>query len=326
MRTVFFFTLYILLFLPLAAQADIYRWQSSDGSWHFSDNLSKVPSRYRDQVKREALPEKAEENPSPIQEETAVQNPENPDALGEAKAEGKEEVAAVEKEEAVEEKAKEPDSGTKTYKIEYTEAEDSLELDVTFNEDKTFTFVLDTGASFVTLSRKSAEKLGYDPEEILPRVYMSTANGLVSANLIRLASVQVGDAVVHDVTAIVHGGEELGIDGLLGLSFLNEFDWSNDTMNEVLILKEFKNKPEDEVYGGHNEKWWRKKFEVAKKKIKRTEDYIEELKAMNMIVLYKRKRRDKEVKIQEANRDFHREELHILDRKANRYEVPRYWR
>lgn len=329
MRTVVFITICIFLFLPLAAQADLYRWQDSSGEWHFCDDPSKIPERYRDQVKREALPESPETPPPPIVEsgpvkETAVAEPSG-------------------------EEARKPDSevGPKTYMIEYTETEYSLKLDVTINENHTFPFLLDTGATFVSLSKSVGKELGYNRHDILPRIYISTANGLITCSLVRLDSVQVGDAVVRDVTAIVCGDNEDEVEqdeeeeneeeniitrGALGLSFLNEFDWSNDTMEEVLTLKEFSHKPEDDVYGGHNEKWWRKKFKAAKKEIKETEEQIElvkdneETRKKGIKTLYNSIIMEREIEILKANRDFFREELAILDRKANRYEVPRSWR
>jgi clan AA aspartic protease (TIGR02281 family) len=322
MRTLISFTLFILIFLPPAVQADIYRWQDNSGSWHITDDPSTIPSRYRDQVKKEVLPEQPEEEPPPVEEDLPVQIPEG----DEETAEAEEEEAATDAEEDSDEKSPETDTGPKTYKIEYTETEDSLELDVILNEKHTFTFMLDTGASYIILSREVAEELGYDPDEIMARVYVSTANGVITSRLVRIPTVQVGDAVVHNVKALVQEEENMGVKGLLGLSFLNEFDWSNDTMEEVLTLKEFTNKPEDEVYGGHNEKWWKKKFKDAKKQINEIQENLQELEDLKFKIVSRNSTRDWYVKIEEANLEFYKEELSLLDRKANQYAVPRSWR
>lgn len=297
------------LLLPLAtAQADIYRWQDQEGNWHFADSPSKVPQRYKDQVKREVLPERSEKAPSPV-----------PGPALKGKTDRKEK--PEEKAEASGET-----SGPKTYKIDYAERGNSLTLDVTLNGSDTFPFVVDTGASFISLSREVAEAIGYSPDDILPRIFMSTANGMTTGRLVRLASVQVGDACVHDVVAVVHGEDALGVPGLLGLSFLNEWDWSSDTMNGVLTLTEFTNSPKDDVYGGHNEKWWRKKFDAAKKDVKTVKAQIQAINDRRLNVLSQKQGREELVKILEANLDFYREELTILDRKANRCMVPRWWR
>ncbi len=46
--------LILVLVLPLISYAaDIYKWVDKDGSVNFTDDLSKVPPEYRDQVKTE---------------------------------------------------------------------------------------------------------------------------------------------------------------------------------------------------------------------------------------------------------------------------------
>ncbi len=303
------FTL-LLLFCP-AVHGDLYRWQDSAGDWHVANDIDKVPERYREEARSKALTEPEVDEPK-----SATQGTQTPSIEAFAAPKGLKETGAT------------PNTTPeqKIYTIEYEETDHRLDLQVTLNDAHTFTFMLDTGASFVVLSRETAEQMGYDPDKILPRLYFSTANGMITSRLIRLESVKVGAAIVRDVTAVVQEEHNLGFQGLLGLSYLNEFDWSNDTMNEVLTLREFTNRPEDEVYGGHNEKWWRKKFQEAKKKIKQIEDTIKKLKAEKIFVIYLKREREKELRILDANLDFFREELAILDRKANRYEVPRYWR
>lgn len=296
----------ILFASSYALHADLYRWQDENGNWHVANDLEKIPEQYKEQAKEKALRETKEERPpsQPMAEEALT----FPKTL---------QVSGV---------RTETESQAKTYSIEYLETDNRLELEVTFNGNHTFDFMLDTGASYVVLSKEAAEQMGYDPEEILPRLYVSTANGVITSRLVRLASVKVGDAEVHDVTALVQEEDNLGVKGLLGLSFLNEFDWSNDTMNGVLTLREFTNRPGDEVYGGHNRKWWGKKFGDAKKKIEVTEARLERIGELRFKVLRDKRLKEKEIRILEANRAFYKEELEILDRKANRYMVPRYWR
>ena len=48
--------LILLLVLPsISYAADIYKWVDKDGSVNFTDDLDKVPSEYRDQVKTEEV-------------------------------------------------------------------------------------------------------------------------------------------------------------------------------------------------------------------------------------------------------------------------------
>ncbi|MGA2126362.1 MAG: TIGR02281 family clan AA aspartic protease [Xanthobacteraceae bacterium] len=85
------------------------------------------------------------------------------------------------------------------------------------------TFIVDTGASFVTLSRGFAEKakprmLSTDSVEI------QTANGATSATLASLDSVKLAALSASAVPAIIASrGLGDGVDGLLGMSFLSRF-------------------------------------------------------------------------------------------------------
>jgi aspartyl protease family protein len=90
--------------------------------------------------------------------------------------------------------------------------------ETTINGQKVRTLV-DTGATFVALSKTDAERLGLKvrPEEFTYR--MHTANGVIAAAPVRLAEVQVGEVTLRDVHAVVHreGGPSVT---LLGMSFL----------------------------------------------------------------------------------------------------------
>jgi clan AA aspartic protease (TIGR02281 family) len=85
------------------------------------------------------------------------------------------------------------------------------------------TFVVDTGASFMTLSRRFA---GQAKPQMLTTgsVRMQTANGTFSATLATLNSVKLAGLSASAVPAIV-ASNSLGdnIDGLLGMSFLSRF-------------------------------------------------------------------------------------------------------
>jgi clan AA aspartic protease (TIGR02281 family) len=84
-------------------------------------------------------------------------------------------------------------------------------------------FAIDTGASFVTLSRGFAAKC--KPRMLLTdSVQMQTANGAAPAALASLDSVKVAGLSASGVPAVVIG-KSLGdnVDGLLGMSFLSRF-------------------------------------------------------------------------------------------------------
>lgn len=90
-------------------------------------------------------------------------------------------------------------------------------------------FMVDTGASAVVLGRAEAERLGLDFKKIPSSVKVSTANGITSAQPIRLQKLRVGEVELLNVEAII--GPDLPF-VLLGNSFLSHFkmERSNDMM------------------------------------------------------------------------------------------------
>lgn len=81
-------------------------------------------------------------------------------------------------------------------------------------------FLVDTGASIIALTKKEADRLGLNPAPRDFTVQIQTANGIVRAAKVRLASVTVGPLTVHDVTAVVMPDGRLA-ENLLGMSFLS---------------------------------------------------------------------------------------------------------
>jgi aspartyl protease family protein len=90
-------------------------------------------------------------------------------------------------------------------------------------------FIVDTGATTIALTARSAAQLGIHP---FPRDFTSqsrTANGVVRTASVQLGMVEVGGILVRDVTAVVFPEQALS-DNLLGMSFLSRlrrFEASN---------------------------------------------------------------------------------------------------
>lgn len=95
-------------------------------------------------------------------------------------------------------------------------------------------FMVDTGATFVSMSRQEAERLGIDYRGGSP-ITMNTANGIAKAYLVTLSSVAVGNIVVNNVQAVVHAGD-FALELLLGNSYLSKIDLKID--QGVLVLRE----------------------------------------------------------------------------------------
>jgi aspartyl protease family protein len=96
-------------------------------------------------------------------------------------------------------------------------------------------FVVDTGATLVSLPQSDANRLGIDYRSGR-RGSSSTANGVVPVYLVKLDSVKVGGIELHNVDALVHEGG--GLDqALLGMSFLNRLQMQRDGATMTLIQR-----------------------------------------------------------------------------------------
>jgi len=94
-------------------------------------------------------------------------------------------------------------------------------------------FIIDTGATFVSLGRSDALKAGVDYTKGEP-VLMQTANGVARAWRISLDTVRVGDVTLRNVEGVVHA-KDMPI-ALLGMSFLNRMEMRRD--GSSLLLKQ----------------------------------------------------------------------------------------
>lgn len=83
--------------------------------------------------------------------------------------------------------------------------------------------MVDTGATFVTLTAEDARQINIDPPASAFNMQMQTANGTSRVARVRLRQIRINDIVVHDVDALVAQPGALGIT-LLGMSFLKRLD------------------------------------------------------------------------------------------------------
>jgi clan AA aspartic protease (TIGR02281 family) len=85
--------------------------------------------------------------------------------------------------------------------------------------------IFDSGAAYTDVSWDVAKDIGYDPAITERRARIITANGPIEIPLICVESVSLGDLKVDNVDVICHDIPEMvGIEGLLGLSFLEHFE------------------------------------------------------------------------------------------------------
>jgi aspartyl protease family protein len=96
-------------------------------------------------------------------------------------------------------------------------------------------FLVDTGATYVTLPGAEARRLHIDLSSA-KRGMSSTANGDVPVYLVTLDAVRVGDITLRNVQAVVNEAPGLDVT-LLGMSFLSRMQMRVDGANLVLEKK-----------------------------------------------------------------------------------------
>ena len=96
----------------------------------------------------------------------------------------------------------------------------------------TLPFIVDTGATSVSIDAQMAQQLGLNYQKGTPAM-SSTANGLVKVWIVRFDSIAVGPITLYNVEGTVREGPSLGV-GLLGMSFLNRLEMRRE--GEALTL------------------------------------------------------------------------------------------
>lgn len=93
-------------------------------------------------------------------------------------------------------------------------------------------FLVDTGATYVSIGRSDAARIGVDLKNAEQGMSM-TANGPAPVWKVRLSSVSVGAITLRDVDGVVHGTDMPM--ALLGMSFLNRMEMRRN--GESMTLK-----------------------------------------------------------------------------------------
>jgi aspartyl protease family protein len=97
---------------------------------------------------------------------------------------------------------------------------------------QTVNFLVDTGASAVSLSEGDAQRIGLKYQQGRP-IQMNTANGVSQGWLIQLDRVRVGDVEIYGVEAVVSPAPMNYV--LLGNSFLTRFQMTR--INDQMVLE-----------------------------------------------------------------------------------------
>jgi aspartyl protease family protein len=88
-------------------------------------------------------------------------------------------------------------------------------------------FIVDTGATLVSMNSNIAKKLGIDYKLKGKESQSYTASGKSKIHVVNLKRVKVGDIELHNVKGAVHEGD-FPVVTLLGMSFLNQLEMKRE--------------------------------------------------------------------------------------------------
>lgn len=97
-------------------------------------------------------------------------------------------------------------------------------------------FMVDTGASLVTLSSGEARRAGIN-YLAGQKATLQTANGATTAYRVKLDSVRLGEIALTNVDGAVVEGNVMGGHGLLGMSFLNRVNMQREGSTMTLTKR-----------------------------------------------------------------------------------------
>lgn len=98
-------------------------------------------------------------------------------------------------------------------------------------------FIVDTGATYTSISQEMAEQLG-DSITPIGTVRITTANGRIEARKVLIAHINVNGVEAHDVEAtVIDVRPGSSFSGLLGLSFIRQFRLTIDPQEGLLVFQ-----------------------------------------------------------------------------------------
>jgi len=108
-------------------------------------------------------------------------------------------------------------------------------VDATPANGRSIRLLIDTGASLTILTPGVLEQRGIGYQDTGKKAVFNTANGSVRAPVYKLDYLSVGGWQVHHLEiGVLELGSRSGVDGLLGMNFLNHFQFFID-QNEALL-------------------------------------------------------------------------------------------
>ncbi len=285
----------LLLLHASIGAAEIYRWTDANGQVHFTQDLGSIPRQHR------AEAEARSKRPAPARRRIQTYEPSapaSPSPRARSALRGASQGAAS--------------NAGEIYEVRVQRAGNALRVSVLINGTVSVPFLIDTGATDVVLPKWAADELELDLSNARTGVYR-TANGVVKQKLVRLESVSMGGAEVKSVPATI---SDTMSTGLLGLSYFNHFKYDVDPVQGLVTLRRNNLAETGVLKGGRSRRQWQSHFRLARKRIERAEEYLEE-------VPFGRSRQ--RARVQEEIERLE-QELALLESEADDARIPFSWR
>ena len=270
-----------LLAVAGPARAEIYRWTDAEGRVHFTEHIEQVPLEHRNAARERA---------------SAARPPERVHTYSGSPSDRPPAPASIRRTHGDE------------IEIPFTKLGPLMRVEAFVDDAVAIPFLIDTGASGISIPSTYLARLGVRIRPDTPRVQVTTANGVVSRPLINLRSVDLGGARVENLAATIDPGLEFG---LLGGTFFNNYIYRVDAARGVMTLV-----ANDQLRGGLGEAQWRERFESFNDPLERLEAYVNEHPYLD--------RHEQESLA--ARRQQLQAGLRELERHANELGVPQGWR
>ncbi len=118
-----------------------------------------------------------------------------------------------------------------------SQASGGLAVLAMINNSKMGTFLLDTGASHTVITPRMAKKLGLVVTKDTPRLSIVTANGVVKAPVVKVDSLTLGSATIHNVDVVIKDlGNDILLSGLIGMNAFKDMELTVKRDKLVLLI------------------------------------------------------------------------------------------
>ena len=114
---------------------------------------------------------------------------------------------------------------------------DAFSVRVVVNGVLPVTLLIDTGATLTIIHPDALQLAGINLKQPKKNVQLKTVNGLLKVPVFQIRSLTLGDQLVKDIEV---GGIAMsgmgGVNGLLGMNFLNHFKFTLDQQQQLILL------------------------------------------------------------------------------------------